>query len=221
MLKYKSLFLLALTSLLLSACTQATEDPKAVADKYWQYMQSGKLNEAEKLVSADSLHALPEHSKRLNASTSISPDKATTIVTTSITTIDPDNNYRHTETFNTVLVLQQGQWKIDVAQSQIPPAPDEKEKQMKKLADELSKSMQENVESMDDAVNQGMQLLNEALQDGSKEMGNSLLHMMNELNATMKESIEKMKQRREQQLQEKQQQADPAKPDPHQGEGMI
>ena len=223
MLKYKSLFLLALTSLLLSACTQAAEDPKAVADKYWQYMQSGKLNEAEKLVSADSLHALPEHSKRLDANTSVSPDKATTIVTTTITTIDPDNNYRHTETFNTVLVLQQGQWKIDATQSQIPPAPDEKEKQMKKLADELSQSMQENVESMDDAVNQGMQLLNEALRDGSKEMGDSLLHLMNELNTTMQQSIDKMKQRREQQLQEKQQQPDPQKtqPDHRQGEGMI
>ncbi len=220
MTNYQRAFSFLLLSLTLSACTQPAEDPKAVADKYWQYMQNGKLNEAEKLVSADSLHALPEHSKRLDVNTNISPGNATTIVTTTITTIDPDSNYRHTETFNTVLVLQQGQWKVDASQSQIPVALDEKEKQMKKLADELSQSMQKNVESMDDAVNQGMQLLNEALKDGSKEMGDSLLHLMNQLNATMQESIDKMKQRREQQQQEKQQ--PPAtQPDPQQGEGMI
>lgn len=221
--KHHQIFLFLLLSLTLSACTQPAEDPKAVADKYWQYMQSGKLNEAEKLVSTDSLHALPEHSTRLDANTTINNGKATTIVSTTITTIDPDNKQRHTETFDTVLVLQQGQWKVDASRSQIPPAPDEKEKQMKKLADELSQSMQKNVESMDDAVNQGMQLLNEALRDGSKEMGDSLLHLMNELNSTMQESINKMKQRREQQQQEKQQQTDPQKtqPDPRQGEGMI
>jgi len=221
MTNFKQALILLLTGFALAACTQPADDPKTVADKYWQLMQGGNTVAAEKLVSNESRRALQEHSKRLDNNTQIGSGKATTIVTTTITTIDPDSNFRQTQTFNTVLVLQEGKWKVDASQSQIPPAPGEKEKQMKKLADELSKSMQENVESMDDAVNQGMQLLNEALQDGSKEMGNSLLHMMNELNATMKESIEKMKKRREQQQQEKQQQADPAKPDPRQGEGMI
>jgi len=228
MTNYQRPFLFLLLSLTLSACTQAAEDPKATADKYWQYMQDGKFDEAEKLVSADSLHALPEHSKRLDENTKVSPGKVTTIVTTTITTIDPDSNYHHSETFNTVLILQQGQWKVDVTQSQIPPAPGEKEKQLKQLADELSQSMQKNVESMDDAMNQGMQMLNETLKDGSKEMGDSLLHLMNELNTTMQQSIDKMKQRREQQLREKQQQEkqtpgqpQQTQPDLRQGEGVI
>ena len=222
MLKYRSLFLLAITSLLLSACIHATEDPKTVADTYWQYIHSGNITEAEKLISKNSQQALQAHRKRLDENTQVDSGKAMTIVSTTITTIEPNSNYRHSETFNTVLVLQEGQWKVDASRTQIPPAPGEKEKQLKQLADELSESMQDNIESMDDAVNQGMQLLNEALRDGSKEMGDSLLHMMNELNTTIKESIDKMKQRREQQLQDKQQ-ADPAKPqpDPRQGEGMI
>jgi len=223
MTNYKPALVLFLTSFALFACTQPADDPKTVADKYWQHMQDGNTVEAEKLVSNESHRALQAHNKRLDNNTQIDSGNATTIVTTTITTIDPDSNYRHTQTFNTVLILQNGQWKVDANQSQIPPAPGEKEKQLKKLADELSESMQENIESIDDAVNQSMQLFNEALEDGSKEMGNSLLQLMNELNATMKESIDKMKQRREQQLQEKQQQADPQKtqPDPRQGEGMI
>ncbi len=218
---FKQALVLLLTGFALVACTQPADDPKTVADKYWQLMQGGNTAEAEKLVSNESRRALQAHNKRLDNNTQVNSGKATTIVTTTITTIDPDSNYRHTQTFNTVLVWQDKQWKVDAEQSQIPPAPGETEKQLKQLADELSESMQKNVESMDQTVNQGMQLLNEALEDGSKEMGNSLLQLMNELNATMKESIDKMKQRREQQLQEKQQQADPAKPDPRQGEGMI
>lgn len=213
--------LLLLLSLTLIACTQPAENPKTIADKYWQYMQTGNISEAEKLASHNSQHLLQKHSDRLDANTQINSGEATTIVNTTITTIDADNN-RHSETFNTVLVLQQGYWKIDAEQSQIPPAPDEKDKQMKQLADDLSKSMQKNIKSMDDAVSQGMQMLNKALHEGSEEMGDSLLQMMNELNTTMKESIDKMKQRREQQ-QGKQQQTHSEKPqpDPRQGEGMI
>jgi len=216
-----SFFLLILVSLLLSACTRPAEDPKTVADKYWQYIQAGNINEAKKLASLNSQPVLRQHSERISKGTQIDNAGATTIISTTITTIDPDSNYRHSETFNTVLVLQQGHWKVDVEQSQIPPAPGEREKQMQQLADELSESMQENIESMDDAMSQGLQLLNEALRDGSKEMGHSLLQMMDELNSTMKKSIDKMKQRRQQQ--DKQQQQTPAtsQPDPRQGEGMI
>lgn len=213
----KYILLLTINILFVSACTQPAENPKSIADKYWQYIQTGNTREAEKLIAINGQQALQEHSKRMSANTQVNSGETTTIVTTTITTIDPDNNYRHTQTFNTVLVLQNGQWKVDAGQSQIPPAPGEKEKQLKKLADELSESMQKNVDSMDDAVNQGMQLLNEALRDGSKEMGDSLLHLMNELNATMQESIDKMKQRRENKKQEQQ----PSSPDPRQGEGMI
>jgi len=214
-------FLFLLLSLTLSACTQTAEDPKAVADKYWQLIQNGNISEAEKLAAENNQSAVQAHRNRLSENTQINTGNASTIVVTTIITIDPDRNH-HTETFNTVLILQNGHWKVDAEQSQMPPAPDEKEKQLKQLADELSESMQKNIESMDDAMSQGMQLLNETLKDGSKEMGDSLLHLMNELNTTMQESIDRMKQRREQQQQENQQ-TDPQKtqPDPQQGEGMI
>ncbi len=215
MINNRPLFLLLL-SFILSACTQPAEDPKTVADKYWQYMQTGNTSKAEKLASTDNRRAVQEHSSRMSSSTQIKNGEATTIVTTTITTIDPDSNYRHTETFNTVLVLQQGQWKVDVNNTQIPPAPSENEKELQQLTDKLSESMQENIESIDEAMNQGMQMLNEALRDGSKEMEDSLLQLMNELNDSMQESIDNMKQRREEQRKQQ-----PPQPDPRQGEGMI
>lgn len=218
MTKYKRPFLYLLLSLTLLACNQPAQDPKTVADRYWQYIQAGNLIEAEKLVTTGSLNTLQEHRRRMETITQLNNSEAVTIVNTSITTINPNSNYRHTETFNTVLVLQQGQWKVDLNQSQIPPALSENEEKLQQLSDELSESMQENIESIDDAMTQGMQMLNEALEDGSKEMGDSLLHMMNELNDSMQESIDKMKERREQQMQEQQQ---PPQPDPRRGEGMI
>ncbi len=212
-------FLLLLTSLTLIACTQPAQDPKTVADKYWQYLQTDNLKEARKLVSSNSYDALQEQKNRLNSIVQLNNGEATTIISTTITTINPDSNYRHTESFNTVLVLQQGEWKVDINQSQIPPALSANEEKLEQLSDELSESMQDNIESIDEAMNEGMQMLNRALRDGSKEMESSLLLLMNEVNQSMQESIEKMKQRRERQMQEQEDKA--LQPDPDKGEGMI
>jgi len=231
MTKNRNLFFYLPLIISLSACIPEADNPKTIADKYWQHMQNGNTDEAKKLISNNSQPLFLEHKKRIDNSTIIKSGEATTIVSTTITTIDADNN-SHSETFNTVLVLQQGQWKVDAQQSQIPATPEDKEKQLEQMSEALSESMQKNIKSMDEAVNQGMQILNEALQEGSEEMGGSLLQLMNELNSTMQQSIDKMKQRREQQRQEQhlqkkspqnEQQNTPGttQPDPSQGEGMI
>lgn len=222
--KYTLLLLALASNFLLTACTQPAEDPKSVADNYWRLLQNGKVTEAEKLVSTDSLRSAPQHNQRVTHNTQLKNGEARTIVSTTITTINPVNHYSHTETFNTVLVLQQGQWKVDAEQSQIPVAPSAKEEEMQQLAEELTESMQDNIDSIDEAMSEGMQLLNETLREGSKEMGDSLLHLMNELNSSMDESIKKMKERREKQLQQQTQpptQSPQAQPNPRQGEGMI
>lgn len=221
----QKLFFIFLLSFTLIACTQPAEDPKAVADKYWQYLQSGNISEAEKLVSINSQRAFPDHSSRIDPTTQLKNGEAKITVGTTITTTDQSSNFTHTQTFDTVLILEQGKWKIDVNQSQIPPAPGAKEKELKRLADELSQSMQKNIDSIDESMTHGMQMLNEALQEGSKEMGDSLLHLMNELNSSMQDAIDKMKQRRQQQMQQQpspgQEQEEPPQPDPAQGEGML
>ena len=209
-------FTIIIFGLFLAACKQPIEDPKSVADEYWQHLQSGNTTEAEKLISENSKQAFANHSNRIASIAQLNNSGAKTIVTTTITTINPETQYSYTETFNTVLVLQQGEWRVDVNESQIPPALSAPEEELQQLAEELTDSMQGNIESIDEAMNEGMQLLNEALRDGSKEMGDSLLNMMNELNSRMHESIDKMKERRERQAQPPQNQ-----PDPNDGEGMI
>lgn len=213
-----------LLSLSLAACTPPADEPKIIADRYWQLLQNGKLIEAEKLVSKDSRHAFSEHSRRMVSVVQLDSDEARTIISTTITTINPDTKYIHRQTFDTVLVLQQGQWKIDANQSTLPPALNPDEEELQRLTEELSDSMQDNIESIDEAMEQGMQMLNQALHEGSQEMSESLLRLLNELNGSMQESIDKMKQRRnqqEQQLQEKQAPLQRPQPDPAQGEGMI
>ncbi|NOQ89974.1 MAG: hypothetical protein GQ549_03410 [Gammaproteobacteria bacterium] len=215
------LFVFAL-SFILTACIQPAEDPKSVADRYWAFLQAGNSTEAEKLISVNSHQIAQEHTRRIKPNIQLKNGGAKTVVNTTITTINPDTGYSQSETFDTVLIFQNGQWKVDVGQSQIPPAPDAKEEELQQLADELSESMQKNIESIDEAMGEGMQLFNDALREGSKEMGDSMLQLMNELNSSMKKSIDKMKQRREQQTQEPPQQQPPqTQPDPRQGEGMI
>ncbi len=197
--KLTTLLLISALSAGMAACTQPVEEPKSVAQKYWQLLQAGNTQEAEKLITANSQLAFKEHSARILSNTQFDPGETRTIVSTTITTINPEKNIQQTETFDTVLVLENGQWKIDINQSPIPPEPVSKKEELEKLKNELSDSMQENIESIDEAMNQGMEILNDAMQEGSKEMGESLLNLMNELNASMKKSIDKMKQRRQQQ----------------------
>lgn len=214
------LFLVVLFGLTLVACTQPSEDPKSVADKYWLLMQSGNTTEAEKLISINSRRVFSKHKNRISSISQLSNSNATTIVTTTVTTINPVNNYSRTETFNTILVLQQGQWKVDINQSHIPPAQSAHEEELQQMAEDLTESLQENIDSIDETMSQGMQVLNEALREGSKEMGDSLLHLMKELNTSMQKSVDKMKQRRQQPLEE-QPPEQQTKPDPKKGEGMI
>ncbi len=217
---YTKIITLSLAALLLGACNQNAEDPKTVADKYWQQLQSGNATEAAKLTTLNSRPLLSQHSERINTNTQLHNGEAKTIVNTTITTINPEDNSSNSISFETVLVLEQGKWKIDVTQSPIPPAAVVKDEELEQIAEELSESLKENMETMDEAVNHGMQLLDEALQEGSKEMSKSLLHLMDEINKTMQESVEEMKKRRQQQLQEQQKQQR-SKPDPDKGEGII
>ena len=215
----QTFLIIALTGLVLSACAPQAENPKAVADQYWQYIQSGNTVEAEKLVSTESLPAYSENNHRRAVIEQFSNNETITIVSTTITTISPHSNFQRTQTFDTYLVLQQGRWKIDAKRTQLPATPNATEEEIQRLAEELSESMQENVESIDEAMNQGMQLLNETLREGSKEMGDSMLQLMNELNNKMHEAIDKMKQRRQQEPQN--QPSQPEQLNPEQGEGKI
>ena len=203
-------------SLALVACTQPAENPKVIADKYWQLLQSGNSAEAEKLVSIASRRDFSAHTDRIDTISQLKNGETRTLVSTTITTTNSTNNFSHSQTFDTVLVLQQGEWKIDINQSPIPPSPSAREEELQKLAEELSRSMQENIDSVDETMSQGMQLLNEALREGSKEMGDSLLNMMNQLNRSMKDSIDQMKQRQKQNSPKQQNQ-----PDNDNDEGMI
>ena len=70
---YRILFITALITLL-SACGQAAEDPRSVADRYWQNLQTGNDIEAEKLISINSRQAFATHSEAIDSNTQIYND---------------------------------------------------------------------------------------------------------------------------------------------------
>lgn len=182
----------------MTACMEKIDTPKQVAEKYWNALKTGDLSTAKNLVSKGT-------QQNLESYLALQPDKKTTIekVTlgteqTTITTViyPKDKSYGNRYIIETVLVLEDGQWKVDASHTQPPGSITTNKEELEALAKQLSESMQENIDTMDDAITEGMQMLNETLRDGSKEMGASLLKLMNELNSSMQESIDKMKKRR-------------------------
>lgn len=215
--KHTILFaLLACTSL--AACQQTIDTPKQVSEKYWNALKSGDIATAKSLVSKntqanfDSYLALPDDKRITLENIKLGEEKTT--VHTTITSQASDTNQNQDSDqfdFETILVLEDGQWKIDASRTQVP-VPQRQEQPSSN--DQLSEALQENLDSMNEALEEGADMLNEFMQEGSREMSESLLKGMNKMNESLREAIENMKQRREQQ-------DSPQPPANENGEGLI
>lgn len=221
----KSLTLITLLACLsLTACKENTETPKLVSQKYWQALKNGDIATAKSLVSTNTQTdlqtylSLPDDEKTALDNIELGTEQAivSTLITVKSTVNDTnqihDPDADHPINFETVLVLENGQWKIDASRTQVP-AP--KKPIISSNDKHLPDALQENLDSMDDALEQGTDMLNEFMREGSKEMSDSLLKGMNKMNDTLKDAIDKMKKRRE--LQED---AEPSTNNKN-GEGLI
>jgi hypothetical protein len=196
--------------LTLTGCLQAAEDPRAVASQYWQAMKNGDTATARSLVSSNSQQAFDNYvAAPADEKTAIGEVNLGTEQTTVITIVYPEAGAPDDfETFDTVMVIEDGEWKVDAERTIIPrPAPSDRE--LEELKEQLSESMDENLKSVEEAMNEGLQLLDEALREGSKDMGESMLKGMEEMNRALRDSIEEMQKRREQEQ------------DKSEGEGLI
>ena len=205
---------LLLTTLFMLSCSSTVDSPSQVAEKYWSAIQQGDTETAKQFITSSSNAKYNEHIKSLEK-ISIENFVVDNEKTTVTTIINPEAPVPGDELiFNTRLVLENNQWKIDLNNTQVPQL-SPKEKELKALADELSKTMQKNVESMEDVLGEGMGMLNDVLRDGSEEMGKSMLEAMKGLNDKMKESVERMKEHRNKNDNKPKQADDKA------GEGLI
>ena len=198
--------------MLLTACMHQADNPRDVASQYWQALKTGDSQTARSLVTSDTQQAFDDYNTQpAEQKTTIGDVNLGTEQTTIITIVYPEGAAPDDfDTFDTVLVMEDGTWKIDAERTIIPrPAPTDKE--LDELADQLSESMQDNIDSIEEAMEQGMQMLDEALREGSRDMGESMLKGMEEMNRALRESIEDMQKRREQQTPEKEKE----------GEGLI
>ena len=207
----KRIVFAALVPMLVSACMHQAENPRDVAARYWQALQTGDSEAARSLVSTGSQQAFDDYmALPADRKTAIGEVSLGTEQTTVITIVYPDSSTQDEfETFDTVLVMEDGEWKVDAGRTVVPrPPPSDQE--LDDLADQLSESMQDNIDSLEDAMNEGLKLLDEALREGSRDMSESMLKGMEEMNRALRESIEEMQRRNLQ---------DPEKE--KEGEGLI
>jgi len=189
-----------LICLILGACQQNTDTPTQVSEKYWQAINSGDLSTAKSLVTKESqgnlidYFSLPDNKKiTLNE---IKLGKEKTSIHTTITSLPANTNNTDQFYFETILVLQNGEWKIDAALTQIPTVEDI---DSAPGDNQLSDALDKNLESMNETLEQSSDILNEFMQKGSKELSDSLLKGMNKMNESLRDAIDKMKQRQKDQ----------------------
>ncbi len=199
----------------LSACLEA-QNPKDIAQQYWQAIVDGDTEAARQYISKDSQQAFEQTLQRLDNGMEVRQVALDDLNTSVTTTLNPNTDKPYLDRpFETVLVLEDGKWKIDLQRTRIPPAPDEIEQQLGELSQKLNQTMQQSAGEMEQALGEGMKLLDDLLTQGTKEMSESLLQGMEKFREAMRESVEAMKQRREQMQQR------PSPPAEDDGEGMI
>ena len=201
--------------LLLGACNEA-QGPKDISQRYWQALVDNDLETARALVSSASQESFDAHVEAVNTPEAVRQVALDDEHVYVITTINPDADRPHRDRpFRTVLVLEDGAWKIDLGQTRLPPPPTELEKQLEEFSEDMNESMEENIQTMEEMLDEGAKLLDEALEQGSQEMSNSFGQAMQRMQEAMRDSIEKMKERRR----ELEQDTQPTNPDT--GEGPI
>ncbi len=179
------------------------DDPRTVAEQYWQSLKNGDTIIARTMVSKSTQQAYDDY-------LTLPPDERIAIgeislgaeQTTINTMLYPDStNKEDHRAFDTVLVMEDGQWKIDASQTYMPrPTPSDRE--LNELANELTESMQDNIDSIEEAMKEGLNMMDKALREGSRDLGESMLKGMEEMNRALQESINNLQQRREQQEQQ-------------------
>lgn len=203
--KYSAVIsLLAVISL--SACQPNTESPSQVTKEYWQALKNNDLTSASELVSKSSqshlsryfdlpneekipLHEIYMGAEYATVTTIISPESSTgEEEATSQSQRDIP-----TMTFETILTLEDGRWKVDAARTQHPA--------LQKPADSSHDAPSSALDTapLNEALQESAEMLNQFMREGSREMSETFLEGMNKMNEALREAIDKMKQRREQQ----------------------
>lgn len=188
--------LLALPLLAISACSQA-ENPKDVADRYWQALRSGDIDTARSLVSSESRQAFRTFIESPENLDIVGEVELGAQITRVVTVLYPRRTRDDYRAFDTLLVLENGSWKIDAEHTLVPPPASSATDDTDLSSEQLSESMQENIDSMEKSMSEGLQLLHETVREGSREMGQSLLKGLQELNHSMRESIEQLREHRD------------------------
>lgn len=188
------------TTFFLTACMEKAETPQQVAQKYWNAIKTNDTATAKQLVSKDTQQsfenyvALSAKQKTAIGSINLDDEKATIA-----TVIQPQGEaLENQRQFETVLILEDGQWKVDASRTVPPPPKSDAEKELEELSKNLSESVQQNAGALDEAFKKGMETLNEALHEGSEEMGESFLKGLKQMNDALREQVEQMKKRRQQ-----------------------
>lgn len=201
-----SAFISLLAVISLSACQPNTESPSQVTKEYWQALKNNDLTSASELVSENSQRHLSRYFELPNEE-KIPLDEiyvgaeyatVTTIISPESSAAEavPDQGQRDipTMTFETILTLEDGRWKVDAARTQNPVLQDE--------SSQDAPSSDLDTAPLNEALQESAEMLNQFMREGSREMSETFLEGMNKMNETLQEAIDRMKQRREQQEQE-------------------
>lgn len=163
--KYAGLFCI----ILLCSC-QTEKSPEEVTDQFWQELAQGQLDKAKHHVSEHSQHLV--NLQDIETHSAIKTGEAV-IIDTDATVETTINRHKRLVTFNTVLIKEKENWKVDYLQTQmnISMIPfDDVVKSLKNLGDSFAKQLEKQLP----AIQKEMESLGNELKNEIDDLGHSL-----------------------------------------------
>lgn len=183
----KVLFLMVGIALIAGCSKGTSNNPKDVAEKFWSASKSGDVEKAKKYATKGSSDTLTKEDKTTQegeyklGEPKIEGEKV--LIPTTLV------NEEYTVKLNTVLVLEDGKWRVDVNQTMMSMMGGAMGEMMKALG----KGMGAMMKGMGGAMGETMKDMQEGMKDFGEQMGKSMGEKMKEMGHTMEEAGKKMK----------------------------
>ncbi len=167
------LVLILITATVFTACG-GSDDPKSVADAYWSALAERDVEKARSYVTKESAQSVSIDEKQdadeiLETSFGEQTEENGLVTIPTTLTVTQANGEQQTFSMSTILIQEDGAWKVDAQKTMFSMFGGA----MKKMMEGMGEAMKQGMEGMGKAMQESMKEINKAYKDADETKNNN------------------------------------------------